>query len=170
MANKLASIRRRPHEIAIIFVTLWAVYSVISYEIQGPGVLWSAVAFALLCALIDVRPKLLAFALAPLVLIPTSLFTVATALIAAFLLSAGSYIVHLPILLVEFYVREVRKDDRSNLAKVAFAKMISGPIRGLISIALLIFTYAESGLRGMLLLSIPAILFWKSRYKLVCVV
>src|SRR5579859_7257024 len=95
-------VHRRPYEIACICVVLCCVELIVEGSFNSRTVVASTVAFLIPCVVISARPRKVVVAVLPLLLVPTGLFTVGTALVAIVLLTVGPYAVHVLIALAEW--------------------------------------------------------------------
>jgi hypothetical protein len=149
---------------ATIFIVLCTAFFLINSAISYPPSVLSLVVFCSLCALVIVRPRLIAIALVPLVLIPASIFTVESALTGLVLLSVGPYAVHLPLVMAEFYIDSMRKGNA--LERTALMRLATGPARGLALLGLFVGSFFETGIWWTLALVIAGVFFWNGWYML----
>ena len=162
MNKRLANARRRPwNQIIANFFVLCGIYFPVA-ALYPSSAVWSGIAFAILCALVSAHLKAIPVAVIPLLLLPSHLFRLGTAIMAAAVLSVGAVTVPVLLALAEVTIMSWRKDIP--LARVAVLNIAGRPTKGVILACIVIGYFIHAGIFGALILSVPAILYWTGRY------
>ncbi len=175
MKSRSKTGRRTWPEAVGVALLLCAAHFLIERDMASPVAAASTVAFAVPAAVIAARPRYFWVALLPALLIPTSLFTATSASIAAVLLVLGQMGADLVVLLcriavtvpaglVRIAAKEWREGDVGGV--MALAVVVAGPVRVLTAAGSIVLAFTWSGLLAALFTLVPAVLFWKSRYRL----